>query len=383
MSKPMMGRSISVFILGLLSVVPRIAGGTFALVLSEVHVIGTNQLSSEDVIRGLNLKIGEPTTRQTLLRACDQLRQLKLFRSSQCRYAIHGHSLSLTISVMEESAGMPIGMSVVFSNFVWTTRAELLSRLKREIPLFMPDLPESCGLTSDIIRVLQQVVNERGIKAAVRYDNSFWTLRGMNVFYIEGISTPVTALQIEGENAPSTEELAKWSQFYTKEDFSAARLTWVIRWVQRDLYHPRGYLRPVVGEPIVEFLGEKDGTYPVRVILPIASGDLYTFDSVRFEGLAKEHAVSLISKWELRPGDPYDKAYVNSFITKEILSEPWASHSKSVSDDAIPCAEIDGASKKVSLTVTVELPKRTYHGTGHLDDECGAVMKTLTFPPTH
>jgi outer membrane protein assembly factor BamA len=382
MSKPMMGRSISVFILGLLSVVPRIVG-TDALVLSQVHVVGTNQLSSEDIIRGLNLKIGEPTTRQTLLRACDQLHQLKLFRSSQCRYAIHGHSLSLTISVMEESAGMPMGMPVVFSNFVWTTRAELLSRLKREIPLFMPDLPESCGLTNDITRVLQQVVNERGIKAAVRYDDSFWTLRGMNVFYIEGISTPVTALQIEGENAPSPEELAKWSQFYTKEDFSAARLTWVIRWVQRDLYQPRGYLRPVVGEPIVQFLGEKDGTYPVRVILPITSGDLYTFDSVRFEGLAKEHAVSLISKWKLRPGDPYDKAYVNSFITKEILSEPWASHSKSESDDAIPCAEIDGASKKVSLTVTVEPPKRTYHGTEHLDDECGAVMKALTFRPTH
>jgi outer membrane protein assembly factor BamA len=383
MSKPMMGRSISVFILGLLSVVPRIAGGTDALVLSEVRIVGTNQLSSEDVIRGLNLKIGEPTTRQSLLRACDRLRQLKLFRSSQCRYAIHGHSLSLTISVVEKWAGMPIGMPVVFSNFVWTKRADLLSRLKREIPLFMPDLPESCGLTNDIIRVLQQVVNERGIKAAVRYDDSFWTLRGMNVFYIEGISTPVMALQIEGENAPSPEELAKWSQFYTKEDFSAARLTWVIRWVQRDLYNPRGYLRPVVGEPVIHFLGEKEGTYPVRVILPITSGDLYTFDSVRFEGLAKEHAVSLISKWKLRPGDPYDKAYVDGFITNEILSAPWARHSKSESDDAIPCAEIDRASKKVSLTVTVEPPKKTYPGTKHLDDECGAVMKTLTFPPIH
>jgi outer membrane protein assembly factor BamA len=377
MLKPMMGRSLSVFILGLLSVLPRTAGGTDAVVLSEVHVVGTNQLSPEDVTRGLNLKIGDPTTRQRLLRACDHLHQLKLFKSSQCRYAIHGNSLSLTISVV------PTGMPVVFSNFVWTTRAELLSRLKREIPLFMPDLPESCGLTNDIIRVLQQIVNERGIKAPVRYDDSFWTLRGMNVFYIEGISTPVTALQIEGENAPSPEELAKWSQFYTKEDFSAARLTWVIRWVRRDLYQPRGYLRPVAGEPVVQFLGEKAGTYPVRVILPITSGDLYTFGSVRFEGIAEERAASLISKWKLRPGDPYDEAYVGSFITNEILSEPWARHSKSESDDAIRCAEIDEASKKVSLTITVERPKKTYHGTEHLDDECGAVKKTLTFLSTH
>jgi len=72
---------------------------------------------------------------------------------------------------------------------------------------------------------------------------------------------------------------------------------------------------------------------------------------------------------------------VDSFITNEILSAPWARHSKTESDDAIPCAEIDRASKKVSLKVTVGPPKKTYPGAKSLNEECGAVMKTLTFPP--
>jgi hypothetical protein len=42
---------------------------------------------------------------------------------------------------------------------------------------------------------------------------------GVNVFYIEGISTPVTAFQIEGENARSPEEVRESSDFYTKENF--------------------------------------------------------------------------------------------------------------------------------------------------------------------
>ena len=271
----------------------------------------------------------------------------------------------------------------MFNNLVWMTREELLARLKQELPLFMPTLPESSGLINDIVRVLEQVVNEHGIKASVRYDDSFWTLRGMNVFFIEGISTPVTALQIEGENQPAPDELLKWSQFYTKEDFSAARLTWVIRWVIRDLYKPRGYLRPVAGEPIVQFLGERDGTYPVRVILPISSGDVYTFDSVKFEGLAKEHAASLLPKWKLRPDDPYNTAYVDGFITKEILSAPWAQHSKTEADVALPCAKIDGATKKVSLTVTVEAPKKAYPSRQQSDEECSGGMTVLTFPPAH
>lgn len=203
----------------------------------------------------------------------------------------------------------------------------------------------------------------------------------MNVFLIDGVSTPVTSLQIEGENPPPSEELLKWSQFYTKENFSAARLTWIIQWVIRDLYAPRGYLRPVVGQPVIQSLPEKDGTYPVRVILPISSGALFTFDSVKFEGLAKERAASLLAKWKLKPGAPYDPAYVKRFTSEEILSASWAQHSKTEADVARPCATIDEASQKVSLTITVEIPKKTY--TYHAmkgDYECGGVMRILRFP---
>jgi len=375
MSKSGFGRLVSVLLFGFVFCVLRVASATDALVLSEVRLVGSDQLSPEDLARGLDLKLGGPTSRQNLVQACDRFRQLKLFGSSRCTYTAHGHSVSLTIFVK------PIGMTVVFDNFVWTTRPELLARLKQEIPLFMPELPESCGLTDDIIRVLEQVVNEHGIKAPVRYDALFWTNRGMNVFYIEGISTPVTALQIEGVNGPSPEESLKFSQFYTKENFSAARLTWVIRWVIRDLYETRGYLRPVAGEPVIQFLGEKDGAYPVRVILPISSGDLYLFDSVNFEGLAKPHAALLLSKWKLGRGDPCNESYVNEFISKEILDAPWAVHSKSESDVAVPCGRIDGITKKVSLTITVEVPRKTYSSPRNSDGECGGGMERLIFPP--
>lgn len=372
-----MARLAGVFVIVVLFFIPRSALGTDAFVLSGVHIAGTDQLTADDIVRGLNLTLGKSTTRKNLVAACGYFKNLRLFRSINCLPTIHGHEVDLDISVKGE------GPRVVFDNFVWTTRAELLARLKQEIPFFKPWLPESCGLTSDILRVLQQVVDQRGIKGSVRYDDGFWTIRGMNVFYIQGISTPVTALQIDGDNGPSQEDLAKWSQFYTKEHFSAARLTWVIDFVKRDLYKPRGYLRPIVGEPVIQFLGEKDGTYPVRVILPISSGDLYTFDSVRFEGLAKEHTAELLSKWTLQPGEPYNKAYVDDFITNEILSAPWARHSKSESDEALPCAEVDAGTKRVSLTITVQPPKKTYPGTNSLDDECGAVVKTLTFPTAH
>jgi hypothetical protein len=325
--------------------------------------------------RDILLKPGEVTTTEDLLRTCHRFRQLKLFDSSYCHVHIQGRSISLSIFVQDKVQGMP----VVFDNFVWASRAELIARLKLEIPLFMPNLPERNRLTGDIVRVLERVVNERGITADVRYDDTFWTERGMNVFYIEGVSTPVAALQIEGENAPAPEDVLKWSHFYTEENFSAARLTWVMQWVMRDLYKPRGYLRPVPGNPVVQFLGENNGTYPVRVHLPISSGDLYTFNSVTFEGPAREHAECLLSKWKLRAGDPYDDAYVQEFIFKEILSAPWAQHPKTHASYGATCEGVDEVTKRVSLTVFVQAPKRAYiSGTQYFNPKCNGTVATIT-----
>lgn len=366
---------IRVFLIGCLLSVSCAAVASDSLILSGVQLVGTTRLSAEDVVRGLGLKIGESTTRQDLLRACAHFRQLKLFEYAHCGYRIEGRNMSMTIFVKDTWGGMP----VVFDNFVWMTRAELLVRLRHELPLFMSELPESSGLTNDIIRVLEQVVAEHGIKAHVIYDASFWTIRGMNVFIVEEISTPVISLQIEGENAPTSEELQKWARLYVTENFSAARLTWVIRWVVRDFYFSRGYLRPLVGKPIVQCLGEKDGAFPVRVILPITPGDVYTFESIKFEGLAKARTASLLHEWKLRPGEPYDETYVNSFIDHQVLSAPWARHSKTQSDTAGWCGEVDESSKKVSVTISVEAPRRAYRVKG--GGSCGGVTKFLEYPP--
>ncbi len=379
-TKTCFGCLFHLILLGFMLAVPGVILGSGSLTLSAVHLVGTNRLTTDDLVSGLNLKLGQPTTEQNILEACYEFKQLKIFDSWHCRYHVAGRNLSLTISVNDKWGGTP----VVFDNFVWTTQKDLLVRVKHEVPLFMPALPLYSGLVNDIIRVLDQVAAEHGIKAPVRYDR-WWTERGLNVFYIEGLSTPVTSLQIEGENAPTPEEVREWSVFYRKEDFSAARLTWVIIWVKRDLYAPRGYLLPVVGEPDIQPLPEKDGTYPVRVILPISSGALYIFDSVKFEGLAKEHSASLLAKWKLQPGAPYNPAYVNKFATDEILSASWGQHSRTESVVASPCAKIDEASRKVSLTITVEAPKKTYlyHQPEKGDYQCGGELFTLTFHPAH
>lgn len=126
LSKTTIGRLLGAFAVGLLLVLPSLSFGTDTFVLSDVHLIGTgsDQLTVEDVIRGLNLKLGEPTTRPNLASACERFRKLRLFYSTECHYAIHGHSITLDINV--EGVGMP----VVFDNFVLDDPDRVVSAIK-------------------------------------------------------------------------------------------------------------------------------------------------------------------------------------------------------------------------------------------------------------
>jgi outer membrane protein assembly factor BamA len=328
-----------------------------SLTLARIEIKGTTRLSSDDVAAGLNLKIGKEITRDELKRACARFDKLKLFDSARCEYHIEETNAALSVMVKDPSTGL----SVVFDNFVWLTRGELLARLKREIPLFMSELPEQNGLIGDIIRVLEKVAKEHGIEAKIAYDDRFWVIRGMAVFYITDFSAPVSSFQIEGENSPSPEEFQNWSKSRNDENYSAARLTRTIDLLIRDFYSTRGFIHPVVGMPRVECLTQKDSAYPVQVIIPISSGELYKFGSVEFEGLTKPHVSFLLAKWKLDPGAPYDDSYVKHFVFEEILNQSWGMQSKNESRDVSVCSQPDETNKKVDVTIKVESRKRVYH----------------------
>jgi len=370
-----MSNALRLVLVGCLLSSPFTCTANDVLTFAGVKLVGTARLSPDDVARGLGLTVGQPTTRQNLVRACGHFNGLKLFDSSLCRYTTDRKEALLVIKVKDRS-----GTPVVFDNFFWMTRAQLLARLKQQIPLFMKELPIRCGLMNDICRALEGVALEHGIKSRVTYDARWWTERGLNVFYMEGILTPVDSLIIEGENAPTSEELQKWAQFYTKENFSAARLTWIIGFVIRDFYYTRGYLRPVVGRPTVQCLSERKGAFPVRVMVPISSGELYTLGSVSFAGLAKPEAASLYPAWKLKAGEPYDDSYTDRFVFEHILSAPWAQHSKTESDVAPYCAWVDEVSRKVILTISVETPK-PYYRYAKDAKPCGGITKFQEYPP--
>jgi hypothetical protein len=310
-----------------------------------------------------------------LQKACGRLDRLRLFYSENCGVRIDGRNLWIDVRV-QPAAGPPL----MFENFVWTTRKDLLARLKQELPLFTPEIPSDTALNPDIIRVLNEVVAERGIRGHAEIDK-FWADKGGggHVFMIVGIKAPVVACIVEGENAPSAEQVAEALPGCARDDFSMPLLNWIANDIVTALYNSRGYLQPVLAEPIVQFLGERDGEFPVRVVFPISPGPQYRFQSVSFGGIAKSHSAELLARWKLKPGDIYDTAYISDFEFHSILNQPWAQHSSTSSDTIDQCEHVDEANRFVSLTLTVRVPKNRETFSPEKQRACGGELMNFSF----
>ena len=175
--------------------------GSAVFTLAGVRVSGTQDLSGDDVLRGLNLHIGERTTEDGLHAVCDHLIGLRVFYALSCTSHVEGRAIWFDVTVKGDPEP-----PLIFDNFVWMTRKALITRLKKELPLFTPEVPYDSALTPKILHVLNQVVAERGIKGSVE-QSRFWVDRIGNVFVVNGISVPVISCEIEGENAPIAQML--------------------------------------------------------------------------------------------------------------------------------------------------------------------------------
>ncbi len=318
------------------------------LTLAGARISGTREISQQDLLRGLNLGISQPVTLSALRAACRALKALELFHSYQCDAVREEDKAWIVLDVPASSTSAQYEDEIIFDNFVWLTRADLLARIKQAIPLFTSHLQINSPLNAQVLPVLNQIATDRVPLAHVVRDE-FWTERNKNVYKVEGIHVPVVAISVEGQNAPRS--IRQWAQGYESNEFSMALLNWRLNSVLEEAYFPRGYLHPIVQEPQVVFLGGKNGAFPVRIVLRIDSGPLYTFKALRLEGRAAAHKDELGSDWSLKPGAPYDLDYARQFFFS-VTKYDWARAAKR-SAAGLDCMRIDEIDRTVTLTIKI------------------------------
>jgi hypothetical protein len=318
--------------------------------LVGARITGTTEMNAEELLRGLDLHAGEPITLSEIRIACHRLEDLLIYKSLNCSAVREDDSAWIVLQVPVSSTRADNEDGIIFDNFVWMSRAEILQRIKKAVPLFTSHIQLKSPLNDDVLRVLNQLLAERGMKAQAIRDE-FWVERDKNVYKATGISVPVVSIEVTGENAPR--QIKQWSGAYDNKQFSMALLNWRLNEVIENYYYPRGYLHPVVQEPEVISLGVKEGAFPVKIILRVDAGTQYTFKSLRLEGRALAHEAELRKAWTLKPGSPYDVGYGRQFYFS-VQSSDWAQQGKASSAGS-DCTRVDV--KEHTVTLTIKIPE--------------------------
>lgn len=318
--------------------------------LEGARITGTTEISADDLLRGLELHKGDVITLSAIRIACHRLEDLMIYKSIECSAVREDDSAWIVLKVPVSSTKADLEDGIIFDNFVWMSRAEILQKIKKAIPLFTSHIQIKSPLNDEVLCVLNQSLVERGMKSqAVR--DEFWVERDKNVYKATGISVPVVSIEVKGENAPRA--IKQWSGAYDNKQFSMALLNWRLNEVIDNYYYPRGYLHPVVQEPEVISLGMKDGAFPVKIILRIDAGAQYTFKALRLEGRALVHESDLRRAWTLKPGSPYDVGYGRQFYFS-IQGSDWAQQGKTSSAGS-DCTRVD--EKEHTVTLTLKIPE--------------------------
>jgi len=270
--------------------------------LASIQISGSRRLPADGVVAASGLSIGQQVSVQDLQVAADRLSELGLFDYVTFQYQSTSENLSVTF-VVEETAKL---RPCVFDDFVWLPRDELQARLRAEIPLFTGTAPPGGYLIDEIRRVLQKLLDERGVRARVTHVAPMSDEAGINLFRIEGVSVPVVALNFRGAERLGEGRLREASQPLLAQNFSRSFLAAFIGGTLVPLYRSRGYLRATFREPEVEYLGEAEGTHPVRVTLTVDEREPYRVREIRWLGNQVLSQAELEKRVSLRPGDVAD-----------------------------------------------------------------------------
>jgi len=133
-------------------------GSTDALLL-KVTFVGSQKYSQQALVDLSGLKIGTTFNTASLNEAANRLTSTGMF--DDLRYRYNGGTVEFQVTENQDV------VPCVFDNFVWYGNAELESRIRKLIPVFMGTVPNRGDLSDKVIAALEQIVGEKGVSAKV------------------------------------------------------------------------------------------------------------------------------------------------------------------------------------------------------------------------
>jgi len=278
--------------------------------LARVEWVGLARVKEEEVAMVAGLSVGQELDVAALDAAAERLMASGLVTRVGYNLREAAGQASVTFEVVE--AKRETDITVVFDNFVWFTRDELVAAVRKELPEFGGRAAESNSAVAGITRALERLLAERKIAGEVEYLPQASITGGdpKHVFSVRGVSLPVCSVSFAGASAMPETELVATSLQVVNTDYSQETIAGFADTAVRSLYHRRGHLKVSFGEPSAELSGASNCKTGVSVLLPVEEGPVYSWAGAAWSGNAAVPAAELDAALAMRAGEVADASRI-------------------------------------------------------------------------
>lgn len=283
--------------------------------IARIEVQGLQRLAADEVIAASQLKTGTAFSVTEVDAAGQRLIDSGLFTKVGYQTRTAGNNVTVIFQVEEARSSQS---PVLFDNFVWFTDEELYIGIKREVPSFSGTAPDAGIMTDNIKQVLQNLLNEKGIKGTVEYaawQTGINSAKQEHVFSVTGVPIPICKLYFPGAKNISEETLRSSSRQLVDADYSHKSAVAFGGFILYPLYRETGQWRAKFGDPKAKLEETETCKGGVSLTIPVDEGPIYLWDKAEWSGNEALAATALdeaigMKAGEVLKGSKFDKGFI-------------------------------------------------------------------------
>ncbi|HWO32586.1 MAG TPA: POTRA domain-containing protein [Candidatus Acidoferrum sp.] len=277
--------------------------------LISVKVIGTKRFTSAEVASASGLPVNTVAHEDDFRKAARQLGESGAFSNIAFTFSYSSAGTKLEFQVTDADKFVPAR----FTDFVWFTDEELLTKVHERVSLFKGELPASGRLTDQVSDVLQALLVENSIPGHVEYlrkaDKSDH-LQAIE-YNVAGVSIRIRQVEFPGAGAVELTALRTAGERLTDREYSREFTNSFIERTVLPIYRERGYLKaacPSAQPKIVKSSDSRSIDNPqaafVDVIFPVTPGIQYKLRGMEWSGNKEFPNGTLQPLIHANPGQP-------------------------------------------------------------------------------
>jgi outer membrane protein assembly factor BamA len=273
--------------------------GTWKLVAIDVK--GSQRYTSEEILGGGGLQIGQSVTEDDFKKATEHLGQTGLFTNASYAYTYSSAGAKLELQLSDNDQLVPAH----FDNFVWLTDQELLNKLRERVPLFKGLLPLAGDLADQVSDALQAVLIEQKVQGKADYirvakregpiEAFLFTVSSHTIFVQSVVFTGAGTSEL-----PLLQDAAKR---LLKGDYAHTTIQNEERIGFRPIYLQRGHLKASFEETQVKVVHDSEEETLVEVTITVTPGLEYKLTDIAWTGNSAFPSPQLQSLIRLKTGE--------------------------------------------------------------------------------